>query len=86
MAQFHATIKGQRGGASRLGSKRSGIVANINGWDAGIRVEAFHEDGQDTFRVYATSGSNESSPDVLLGVLRQRGQDNRWICKMQCNE
>lgn len=34
MARFRATIRGQRGQASRLGSAASGIVANINGWNS----------------------------------------------------
>lgn len=60
MAQFRATIKGQRGQASRLGGKASGMVATVNGWHKGVRVEAIHENGEDFFRVYATTGSSNT--------------------------
>lgn len=58
MAQFRATIKGQRGEASRLGSKNSGLRAYVNGWDSGVLVEAENRDGRDIFYVYTTGGSN----------------------------
>jgi hypothetical protein len=79
MAQFRATIKGQRGEASRLGSKKTGIVANVNGWTTGIRIEAGHVDGRDVFRVFATSGSGRTHSDTLLGTLTQdQGGINAW--------
>lgn len=58
MAQFRAVIKGQRGEASRLGSKNSGINTSVNGWNAGVRVVAEHVDGKDVFHVYRAWGSN----------------------------
>ena len=63
MAQFRATIKGSRGVASRLGTKKSGIVCSVNGWNSGIRVEAFYDkdSGQDVFTVFETGGSNGST-------------------------
>jgi len=72
MAQFMATIQGNRGEASRLGSKDSGISAKINGWDAGISVEAWYDQAteEDYFRVYQTGGSNGHTPKVFLGELR----------------
>lgn len=38
MAQFRATIEGNRGEASRLGHKGSGIRAQVNGWSGGVNV------------------------------------------------
>lgn len=60
MAQFRATMQGQRGSASRLGSKKSGLDVNVNGWDNGIRIEASYDEKNhaDKFAVYVTSGSN----------------------------
>lgn len=60
MAQFRATIKGQRGEASRLGSKSSGLRAEVNGWNVGVVVIAQHdyETGKDKLVVYRTGGSN----------------------------
>lgn len=60
MAQFMGVIKGQKGETSRLGSKNSGFLATVDGWDAGIYVEARWDErlGMDVFMVYATGGSN----------------------------
>lgn len=68
MAQFRATIQGQRGEVSRLGSRKSGITARINGWHSGIRVEAFERNGLDCFDVYQTGGST-GGDSVYLGHL-----------------
>ena len=58
MAQFLASIRGQRGEVTRLGSKVSGVTARINGWNSGVTVRAAHVDGKDVFHVYRTGGSN----------------------------
>ena len=73
MAQFRATIKGQRGEASRLGTKKSGISAHINGWELGVRVEACDVSGHDVFEVYITSGSNGGAQDQLIAILDENG-------------
>ncbi len=71
MAHFYGMIQGQRGMASRLGNKKSGLWAKVNGWDAGITVEA-HAGDVDAFDVYMTSGSNGGNWTKHLGrvVLR----------------
>jgi len=69
MAQFRATIKGQRGEVSRLGSKASGIQARVNGWDVGILVNANHIDGQDTMELYSTGGSNARCFEQFIGEI-----------------
>lgn len=38
MAHFRAEIEGQRGDASRLGTKSSGMYGHIAGWDIGAKV------------------------------------------------
>jgi len=43
MAQFIAAIKGSRGEASRIGTKRSGMWGYVNGWNIGGRVEIYHD-------------------------------------------
>ena len=55
MAHFRATIRGQRGQASRLGSKKSGITASINGWDLGVMVSDSPDNG---FIISINGGSN----------------------------
>ena len=61
MAQFRGTIQGNRGEASRLGTKSSGMYAEINGWNKGIRVTASHKDGKDYFWVQETGRSNRNN-------------------------
>lgn len=57
MAQFYADIQGNRGEATRAGSKASGISGHIRGWHVGAFVDVRHEDGHDVVRVYRTGGS-----------------------------
>jgi hypothetical protein len=75
MAQFRAIIRGQRGEASRLGSKKSGIQATINGWHCGVRVSATHDEktGEDRFIVSVTGGSNGASPSSLVFTATDKG-------------
>lgn len=72
MARFRATIQGQRGEASRLGSKNSGITASINGWNLGIYVEAKVDPvtGEDVFYVWKTGGSNGGVSRELICIER----------------
>lgn len=58
MARFRATISGQRGMASRLGSKKSGMVVTVNGWHKGITVVAsVNSKDEDVFDIIHTKGS-----------------------------
>jgi len=74
MARFRATIQGNRGEASRLGSAASGITATVNGWNIGARVEVqVGSTGVDEVRVYLTDGSSRAYGDgVCLGVFERR--------------
>ena len=73
MARFMATIQGQRGEASRLGSPNSGIRASINGWDSGVNVDghANRADGADydRFIITVTNGSNGGGSDCHIGEV-----------------
>ncbi len=71
MAQFRATIQGNRGEASRLGTKNSGLDADVNGWNVGCRVAMTHESGVDVIRIYRTSGSNASETSRLIAEYRE---------------
>lgn len=68
MAQFMAIIRGQRGEATRLGSKKSGIAASINGWHNGIKVDGKHDEktGEDVFVVSITGGSRGAIPETVV--------------------
>ena len=54
MAQFMGTVKGQRGEASRLGSKASGLDVTAASYKGCICVRLWHDQttGQDRFRAY----------------------------------
>jgi hypothetical protein len=67
MAQFRGTIEGQRGVASRLGSKSSGLRVIANGWNTGVTVLLDHENGRDTVTVYRTGGSGGRGKSELIG-------------------
>ncbi|KKL25198.1 hypothetical protein LCGC14_2407700 [marine sediment metagenome] len=72
MAQFRATIRGNREEASRLGTKKSGIEAHINGWFVGVAIYAAHDvsNNQDRFSIYITSGS-DSGKESFIGEVRE---------------
>ena len=58
MSHFYADIQGNRGVATRGGSKASGIDGHIRGYHSGARVACWVNDkGQDVVEVYATHGS-----------------------------
>jgi hypothetical protein len=66
MAQFIGYVEGNRGPASRTGSKNSGLSASAQGWSVGGKVVVTHEDGRDVVRVYKTSGSHaRRSPELI---------------------
>ena len=67
MAHFRATIKGQRGQASRLGSKSGGMEVTVRGWNAGLTITARHDEstGEDIFEVASDGGSN-SAPKARI--------------------
>ena len=70
MAQFMGYVKGQRGEATRLGSKNSGLVVRANGWDSGVRVTAFVDsEGRDVFSIHVTGGSNKGAEERHLGLV-----------------
>ena len=78
MAQFRAVIQGQRGKASRLGSKSSGISAEVNGWDSGISVHGYYseEDKMDKFEVVLNEGNGYNRRrERLLGTFTMADLD-----------
>ena len=75
MAHFRAVIEGNRGPASRLGSKDSGISTSVNGWGIGVDVYAYHDEhtGENRVRLELTGGSNRRIRSRELGTYRRRG-------------
>lgn len=71
MAQFYGEIQGNRGEATRMGTKSSGLRGHIRGWEVGVSVECSHEDGKDVIKVWRTSGSNGSQESKLMAILTE---------------
>lgn len=73
MAQFYGEIQGQRGKASRMGGKSSGLWAHIRGWHVGARIECSYDAAtdEDVIEVRATGGSSGGA-DFPLATLRYR--------------
>jgi len=70
MAQFKAEVKGNKGSASRLGHKTTGIQGHVCGWESGVRVEGhYDEELGDIFLVWQTGGSGGRCRDTLIGKL-----------------
>ena len=74
MSRFYASIQGSRGEATRMGTPKSGISGHIRGWANGISVRGFDSDGEDVFRVYATSGSN-GGPEKYIATVVLDGRE-----------
>lgn len=68
MAHFIGRVKGDRGECSRLGTKESRIIAEVNGWNTGCKVEIHHnpETNRDKVLIYRTYGSNGKRPNLLV--------------------
>jgi hypothetical protein len=69
MAQFYASIQGNRGEATRVGTKDSGLFGHIRGWYVGAQVEMVHINGKDVCRIYLTGGSTGRKEKRLLGCF-----------------
>ena len=63
MAHFMVSCSGNRGETSRLGGKESGVSADLNGWNGGVSVRLYHEDGRDMARVVLTRGSGHAGSE-----------------------
>jgi hypothetical protein len=66
MSRFYGSMQGNRGMATRQGTRASGIDAHVRGWHAGIRASALPTEPKgektevDRFLVSVTGGSNNS--------------------------
>lgn len=69
MAHFYANIQGNRGEATRMGTKNSGIVGHIRGWDIGVKLRCYYSKEKDTDVVVITltSGKNGVRSGEVLG-------------------
>jgi hypothetical protein len=69
MSRLYASIDSdaRKTQATSRGNKE--ISAHVRGWDSGVRISAWIEDGQDVFGVYETGGSNDPANHRLLAVI-----------------
>ncbi len=53
MAHFYGTLSGNRGEATRCGTKKSGLVTYAAGWGGAIRVSVIQDEatGEDRFHI-----------------------------------
>jgi hypothetical protein len=73
MAQYYADIQGNRGEATRMGTKNSGLSGHIRGWDVGARVTMRWNElkEEDEVSIELTGGSN-GGRSVNLGTFTHR--------------
>jgi hypothetical protein len=75
MGHFYGTVQGNRGEASRMGSKNSGMETYCASWKGAIRCFAYvNSDGKDCIRVEMTSwrgvGEYKLLYDGLIGEYK----------------
>lgn len=90
MAQFYADIQGNRGEATRMGTKSSGISGHIRGWRVGARVVCEYNEqvDRDFVTVFKTGGSNNRSGHPIAEYCEEQGTlcsycdrcMNRFVC------
>jgi len=69
MAHFRGTVEGNRGEASRLGSRDSGLLVIGNGWEIGVHCYCHYSEERqaDVISIRLTRGSNSRGPGKCLG-------------------
>lgn len=74
MGHFYGTVRGNRGEASRMGSKLSGMYAHIRGWTIGVAVELHHDAAKDidVVQVFKTSGSHNMQGRKLIATFSSK--------------
>ena len=74
MAQFYGEIQGNRGEATRMGTKDSGFRGHIRGWHVGGSVNCHYNESKDRDEVsiYATKGSSGYNSEHLADVIETK--------------
>lgn len=76
MAHFYGTVSGTKGSASRLGSRKGGLVAVAASWSGAVRVELYDLDGVDMARVALVPWQGKGVSRVLWeGPVSGAGDD-----------
>ena len=80
MARFYASIQGNKGEATRMGTASSGITGHIRGWNVGAHVDCRPnvDTDRDVVEIGLSGGSNYPSERrlaVLYGALDEHGRE-----------
>ena len=80
MSHFYGTIHGNRGEASRCGSKSSGMTTYCASWNGAVKCETYIDDeGKDCVRVEKTKwqgcGENKLLYNGPIGVTESKEGD-----------
>ena len=65
MSEFYARIKGNRGPATRMGHKTSGVQASVQSWKGSIVTRLDDVSGETHARIYFSVGSTFSGERLL---------------------
>jgi len=65
MSHFYGDLQGNRGMATRQGTRASGIDAHVRGWHVGARVIVNEVEGVDVVKVYRTGGSGNPGGELI---------------------
>ncbi len=80
MARFYCDMQGNRGEATRMGSKDSGIRSHPRGWNLGIRVQGYAEGERDVFYVMLTGGSHGQMSERYLCNIGEEPDGRLRVC------
>jgi len=71
MAQFFGSVQGNRGAATRLGNKQSGLNVTATSWSGSVRVDLYEEHGRDFCRVMLMPwrGSTGPTREIYSGPI-----------------
>lgn len=79
MAYFYASIQGNRGQTTRMGTKTSGISGHIRGFEIGGKVSCWVDsEGNDKVSIFLTSGSDGDNYNVSLGTFDRKDLEKKW--------
>lgn len=85
MAQFYASIQGNRGQATRMGTKTSGMDAHIRGWNLGANVRLHYDEDKETdvLIIEITGGSNGRHSSMHLATVHRTKDGGMQIALKQ---
>ena len=70
MSHFYGSMQGNKGEATRCGTKKSGIECHVRGWEIGVKVscEYNHDTEKNEIYIYKTGGSDNPSEELIKKI------------------